>query len=69
MTHSPELKTDLSNAEIAASVGVSAEAVRLWRHGKRRVAPRHALAVSRITGIPRHELRPDLWEAPEVVAV
>jgi DNA-binding transcriptional regulator YdaS (Cro superfamily) len=52
----------LSDAGLAREVGVSAEAVRLWRLKKRRISPRHVSAVSRITGIPRHDLRPDLWE-------
>ena len=64
MTKLMALKTDLPDAAIAAEAGVSLEAVRLWRHGKRRIAPAHVSAVSRITGIPRHELRPDLWEPP-----
>ena len=58
-------KTD---AEIAAALGVNAEVVRLWRHGRRRISAERAIALSKLTGIPRHELRPDLWEAPDTVA-
>jgi DNA-binding transcriptional regulator YdaS (Cro superfamily) len=33
--------------------------------GWKRVPAEHAAAVSCITSIPRHEIRPDLWEKPE----
>jgi DNA-binding transcriptional regulator YdaS (Cro superfamily) len=55
----------LTDAELANQVGVSAELVRLWRHGRRTISAKRAVVVSRVTGIPRHELRPDLWEPPE----
>lgn len=33
--------------------------------GWTRVPPQHVRAVSAATGIPAHELRPDLWDAPD----
>lgn len=54
----------ISDADFAQQHGVSAEAVRLWRKGLRRMSPDTAKAIEQKTGIPRHELRPDLWEPP-----
>ena len=54
----------ISDAEFAQQHGVSAEAVRLWRKGLRRMSPATAMAIEQKAGIPRHELRPDLWEPP-----
>lgn len=58
------LDHDLSDAEMGGRLGVTAEAVRLWRHGKRRIAPVTAKRIEREFGIPLHQLRPDLWQAP-----
>jgi transcriptional regulator with XRE-family HTH domain len=54
----------LTDAQFAAMVGVSGELVRLWRHGRRAVSARRASAVSELTGIPLHELRPDVFKPP-----
>jgi DNA-binding transcriptional regulator YdaS (Cro superfamily) len=56
--------TGKTDAQLAAALGVNAEVVRLWRHGRRRIAAERVIELSNITGIPRHELRPDLWEPP-----
>ncbi len=45
---------------LATDLGISPQAVSVWR----RVPAERAREVERITGIPRHELRPDLWDAP-----
>ena len=46
--------------EIAAACFLTPQAVSQWRH-----VPRwHVDVVSRLTGIPAHQLRPDLWDAP-----
>jgi len=34
-----------------------------WRQG-RRLSAETALKIEAVTHIPRHELRPDLWDAP-----
>lgn len=57
----------LNDAEVGARLGVTAEAVRLWRHGKRRIAPITAKRIEREFGIPLHLLRPDIWQAPAPV--
>jgi DNA-binding transcriptional regulator YdaS (Cro superfamily) len=51
-------------SKIAAEIGVTRGAVAQWKH----VPPVHVPAVERVTGIPRHELVPELWDAPAEVA-
>ena len=47
-------------AGIARPLGISEQAVSQWDE----VPPLRVLAVERVTGVPRHELRPDLYPAP-----
>jgi DNA-binding transcriptional regulator YdaS (Cro superfamily) len=54
----------LTDAQLGALVGVSGELVRLWRLGRRRISAERVGALSSATGIPRHKLRPDLWDDP-----
>lgn len=56
-------RAGLSDADVADRLEVSAEAVRLWRKGKRQITAARAVEIERIFGMPRHELRPDLWAA------
>lgn len=45
---------------VAKALGISDEAVRLWRvHG--RVPAERVVDLERITGVPRESLRPDLY--------
>ena len=44
-------------AKFARLIGVTAQAVSQWDE----VPPLRVLMVERISGIPRHELRPDLY--------
>lgn len=44
-------------APLAKAVGVTAQAVSQWEE----VPPLRVLAVERASGVPRHELRPDLY--------
>jgi sulfate adenylyltransferase subunit 2 len=48
--------------EIAEAVGRSEGAVSQWVAGDREIPPELVLKVEEFTGIPRHHLRPDLWE-------
>ena len=57
-------RTGLTDAQIAERISVSAEAVRLWRRGLRRVSHKHARRLETELGIPKHELRPDIYDAP-----
>ena len=47
---------------LAAALGLGAPAISQWKH----VPANHLVLAERITGIPRHELRPDLY--PEQAA-
>ena len=57
-------RTGLSDAKLADHLMVSAETVRLWRNGRRRMSPAHARRIEQDFGIGRHELRPDIYDAP-----
>ena len=52
-------------AKIAKGLNINASAVSMWR----RVPAERLPAVSEITGIPRHQLRPDICPAPEAADV
>lgn len=53
-----------SSKALAQALGVSAQAVSQWE----KVPTLRVLDVERLTGIPRHELRPDIYPASEVAA-
>jgi len=48
--------------DIAHAVGRSEGAVSQWVSGERDIPADLVVKVEEITGIPRHRLRPDLWE-------
>jgi DNA-binding transcriptional regulator YdaS (Cro superfamily) len=54
----------VTTTEVATSLGVSNEAVRLWRRGQRRLGTEQARLIEERFSIPRHLLRPDVWDAP-----
>ena len=49
---------------LALALKVSTEAVRTWRRGTRRITPDAARLTEQRFGVPKHLLRPDLWDAP-----
>ena len=49
---------------LALALRVSTEAVRTWRRGTRRITPDAARITEARFGVPKHLLRPDLWDAP-----
>jgi DNA-binding transcriptional regulator YdaS (Cro superfamily) len=51
-------------AKVARDIGITRGAVAKWD----RVPAERVAEVERATGIPRHQLRPDLWEAPAAPA-
>jgi DNA-binding transcriptional regulator YdaS (Cro superfamily) len=53
---------NLRLADLARSLKVDKATVTRW--DQKRVPAERAEDVKRATGIPLHELRPDLWEAP-----
>lgn len=46
---------------VAAACGITHASVSVWT----RVPPRHVRTVAAMTGIPPHELRPDIFDPPE----
>lgn len=55
------LKTRGRAVELAAGLGITPAAISQWH----RVPAERALEVERLTGIPRHDLRPDLYPVSE----
>jgi hypothetical protein len=53
----------LTGVNLAKALGVKKAAVWKWEHFG--VPPKHVLALERLTGIPRHVLRPDFYPPPE----
>ena len=51
-------------ANLAEAIGVTPQAVRKWKKENKLPAER-VLSVEKITGVPRHELRPDLYPPEE----
>lgn len=49
---------------LGACVGVSKPSIWRIEAGEQQPSPDLARRIERMTGIPRHELRPDLWDAP-----
>lgn len=52
----------VKQVDLAAQIGVLPPALSKWERG--RVPAGRVLTIERITGIPRHALRPDLYPAP-----
>jgi DNA-binding transcriptional regulator YdaS (Cro superfamily) len=48
-----------------SGLGFSVRAVNFWRSGGRKVSINSAIAIEEKLGIPRHELRPDIWPPPQ----
>jgi DNA-binding transcriptional regulator YdaS (Cro superfamily) len=56
----------LTQSALAARLGVNKSTVALWV--LRRIPAERVTEIERETGIPRHELRPDLWSPPQEAA-
>lgn len=50
--------------QLVAACGISWTAYGYWRTGQRRPTPEHVIQAEKALGIPRWELRPDIWEPP-----
>ncbi|MDC7784810.1 Cro/CI family transcriptional regulator [Rhodoplanes sp. TEM] len=46
--------------KVAKALGIGRQAVYQWR----RVPPERVLTVSEVTGLPPHQIRPDLYPVP-----
>lgn len=55
---------NISDGDLANIAGVTLEAVRLWRRGKRYPSVNKIQLIADATGIPPHEIRPDVFSAP-----
>ena len=49
-----------SQAALAKVLGISPQAVSRWE----KIPVKRALKIEQKLGIPRHQLRPDIWEKP-----
>ena len=58
------LECTKSQTELARLVGKPQSTVQYW-FSSGRVPPEHVLDVERVTGIPRQEIRPDIYPADE----
>lgn len=54
-----------SQALLAQKIGTSQQLISYWSKKQRRVPAEFVGKIADVTGIPRHELRPDLYEAPD----
>ena len=57
-------KAGLTLCALGEMIGVQKSAVHKWERG-RPPSPSSAIQIERVTGIPRHDLRPDLWPRVE----
>ena len=54
----------LLNRDMAVALGLAPELVRRMRCGMRPIHPNEARLIEEKFGIPRHRLRPDIWDPP-----
>ena len=46
---------------LARRIGVTPSAVTNWAKSVKRISPQNAIRIENVTGIPREEIRPDLF--------
>lgn len=51
---------------IASALGVDKGTVTKWLRSK--IPAERVKEIEQVTGVPRHELRPDIWDAPQIEA-
>ena len=47
--------------EMALALGVTQPAICQWLSGEKKVSLRYAIKIEKLTGIPREEIRPDIF--------
>lgn len=52
---------DMTLEQFAALLGLRAPAICKWEKGGRKISAERAVEIEQRVGIPRHELRPDLF--------
>ena len=52
------------SSALARRIGVSPSAVTNWSKLVKRISPENAVRIENVTGIPREEIRPDLFRKP-----
>ena len=50
-----------TQCEMAVALGVTQAAVCQWLSGEKKVSPRIAVQMEKSTGIPREQIRPDIF--------
>jgi len=63
MTGLEKVLARISPAVLAKRLGVKPQAITGWK-AKKRVPHQRVLVVEQISGVPRHEIRPDLYPPP-----
>lgn len=65
MSHAALLRAlsavDNNQSEFARRVGCTQQIVSYWLANECAIAPQFVLAAERETGVPRHDLRPDIY--------
>jgi plasmid maintenance system antidote protein VapI len=54
----------VSQHDLVVSLAVTPKAVRNWRDGSRQPTPDNARIIEARFGIPKHLIRPDIWDPP-----
>lgn len=54
-----------SGSALARDLGVTRQNVCIMKNSGRKLPAKHVPAISKMYGIPRWVLRPDMWEKPE----
>lgn len=54
----------IGDENAAKIIGVTPRAVAAWRRSERAPRPGMARKIARLTGVPLHAIRPDVWDPP-----
>jgi DNA-binding transcriptional regulator YdaS (Cro superfamily) len=50
-----------TQTDLSCAIGVSQPVVSEWLGGKAKIPPKRASEIAKLTGIPREEIRPDIF--------